>query len=203
MGKVVIRKTVAIVGVHGVGKTATAAVLEGLGYRYIRVEAIEVAQALSPVYRQILFFSKYVADFIKAISVPSNKPIVFDSHPLVVIPYTEYWLSKAGIGEQEINEVVNSFIEIVKRLPKVSLLVALKPESVTTVVERIKLRSRFNAHEELNEEYIRYVNEGILRLTDEIGPEIAEKVAYVRAEDEMEYRGKVINDLLIATDSYA
>ncbi len=184
--------SVAIIGVHGIGKTATAAVMEGMGYRYVRIEAIEVAQPLYPTHRQIVFFSKYVSDFITHTPSP-KKPVVFDSHPLVVLPYTEWWLKQAGEEPEVIEELLTSFETIVSRLPKVTLLVYLKPERIETVVERIKMRSRFNSREELNEDYIRFIDLRLKGYVRDLGRLVAEDVITIRAEDEMEIRARKID----------
>ena len=189
--------TVAIVGVHGVGKTATAAVLEELGYRYVKVEAIDFAQPLPPTHRQIFFFSKYVHDFVKEMYTPTKKPKVFDSHPLVVVPYTEYWMRKGGEPKERIHELTESLKQILRNLPKVSLLVVLKPRKLSTVVERISYRQRFNSREELDLGYISFINQGIISLAQELGPSLTHEVLMIEAEKEMDRRAREINEYLL------
>jgi len=188
--------SVAIVGVHGVGKTATAAMLEGLGYRYVKVEAIDFAQPLPPIHRQLFFYTKYVADFIREMYQPTKKPKVFDSHPLVVIPYTQYWLMKNGHSEKDVAKLTNALETILLNMPRVSLLVALRPRNISTVLTRIKMRQRFNSREELDIRYVTFVNDGILSLVEKVGKKIAFRTYVVEAEKEMEIRARIINEYL-------
>lgn len=193
--------TVAIVGVHGVGKSYTAQQLEDLyGFRYVRLEAICEAQGLHPTQRQVLFFSKFVSEYVEKTAKHSNskRPIVFDSHPLLVLPYTEWWLSKAGKSPHEIEELVQAFKHIVRNLPKLTMLVYLKPATIDTVIERIKSRSRFNFHEELDEEYVTYIDARTEELVAREGPKLAERVLLVKAELEGRERATRIYRLLQA-----
>lgn len=193
--------TVAIVGVHGVGKSYTAQQLEDLyGFRYVRLEAICEAQGLHPTQRQVLFFSKFVSEYVEKTAKHSNsrRPIVFDSHPLLVLPYTEWWLSKAGKPPHEIEELVQAFKHILRSLPKLTMLVYLKPETIDTVMERIKSRSRFNFHEELNKEYVTYIDARTEELVAREGTRLAERVLVIKAELEGRVRAARIYKLLQA-----
>ncbi len=193
--------TVAIVGVHGVGKSYTAQQLEDrYGFRYVRLEAISEAQGLHPTHRQVLFFTKFVSTYIEALTrcSSSSRPVVFDSHPILVIPYTRWWLRRGGCGEAEISELIKSLKNIVIRLPKLSMLVYLRPQRVETVINRIKMRSRFNFREELDVEYIKFIDEGMNEIVSELGGLIADKVLVIKAEVEGEVRAERIHRFLFA-----
>ncbi len=193
--------TVAIVGVHGVGKSYTAQQLEDVyGFRYARMEAIFEARSLKPVERQVLFFSKFVSKYLEEMvkSAGCGRPLVFDSHPLLVLPYTEWWLSRAGMPPEDIDALTRAFKLVIKSLPKLTMLVYLRPESVETVIERIRGRSRFNFHEELDEDYVTYIDVRTGELVARDGPALASRVLVIRAELEGRERAARIYRLLQA-----
>jgi len=198
--------TVAIVGVHGVGKSYTAQQLEDVyGFRYARLEAIFEARGLKPTERQVLFFSKFVSGYLEetAKCFGCGRPLVFDSHPLLVLPYTEWWLGRAGRPPEEVEALVQAFKQVVRNLPKLTMLVYLKPATIETVLERIKSRSRFNFREELDEEYVTYIDARTEELVAKEGPRLAERVLVIKAELEGRERAARIYRLMQARPAVA
>ncbi len=189
--------SISFVGVHGIGKTTTAKYFSRKGFKLRAVEAIHLAYGLEPVQRQTLFFTKYVSDFLLALNKIGNNMLVFDSHPLVVLPYTEYWLRKSGLDKKRIEEVVLSFSKIIELLPKVDLLVFLKTTSFDTVVERILSRDRFSSIEEIDRDYIRFIDERIghyLRIYKDV---LAKDYLEINGTLEITDRAKIVESWLM------
>ncbi len=188
--------TIAIVGVHGVGKTATAQVLAKRGYYYQQLEVIDEAYGLNPLERQLLFFLSYTREYLKA-TTHVKSYTVFDSHPLLVVPYTEYWLKQQDYADIEIRKLTKMMIDTILFLPKTTLLVYLRPRSLETVVKRLKLRRRFNLDEEAKLDYIEFIDRRTRFYVELLGKRIAREVLVVEAEKEAYERADIIHRALL------
>ncbi len=188
--------TIAIVGVHGVGKTATAQVLAKRGYYYQQLEVIDEAYGLNPLERQLLFFLSYTREYLKA-TTRVKSYTVFDSHPLLVVPYTEYWLKQQDYTDIEIRKLTKMMIDTIMFLPKTTLLVYLRPYSLETVVKRLKLRRRFNLDEEAKLDYIEFIDRRTRFYVELLGKRIAREVLVVEAEKEAYERADIIHHVLL------
>ncbi len=188
--------TIAIVGVHGVGKTATAQVLAKRGYYYQQLEVIDEAYGLNPLERQLLFFLSYTREYLKATTRVKNYT-VFDSHPLLVVPYTEYWLKQQEYTDIEIRKLTKMMVDTILFLPKTTLLVYLRPRSLETVVKRLKLRRRFNLDEEAKLDYIEFIDRRTRFYVELLGKRIAREVIVVEAEKESHERADIIHRALL------
>lgn len=185
--------TVALVGVHGSGKTTTARLLAvGGGLRLRGLEAIEVAFGLPPVERQTLFLTTYVNSFLSALNTGEAGGLVFDSHPIVVLPYTEYWLARGGLGAGRVREVLGAFERIIALLPPVDLMVYLKADDTSVIVERVRRRARFSAAEEAREDYIEYIDRRLNTLLNHSGNSLARHTLTIPASLEAEERHALI-----------
>lgn len=177
---------VALVGVHGVGKTTTAKAMEKRGWAYIPIAVPSDAQLFQPMSRQIFFFSQYVLAFLRAVQAQRKHDyIVIDSHPLLVLPYTLYWVGDDGL--------IDAMSVVIERLPKVDLLAYLYPERIETVLERVIARGR-NLGEEVDEGYISFVNEYLRLFIDKMGSNIARKTVFIPAELEVKQRVKLVEE---------
>ncbi len=197
---------VSIIGVHGVGKTLTAQYLRELyGFNYRQLEAIDIASKMDYIRRQLTFFTSFITSFTREIYLNKNNtstiPLVFDSHPLLVIPYTMYWL-RGNVDNNTYNEIIECFMKLLKYLPKIDLLVYIKPLRIETVIERIKMRSRFNYKEECNREYINFIDTYVDKIYREYGSSIAENNIIVPAEIEAPDRAKIIYNTLFNEEKY-
>lgn len=188
--------TIAIVGVHGVGKTATARVLAKRGYYYQQLEVIDEAYGLNPLERQLLFFLSYTREYLKA-TIRVKSYTVFDSHPLLVVPYTEYWLKQQNYTDIEIRKLTKMMIDTILFLPKTTLLVYLKPLFIETVVKRLKLRRRFNFDEEARPDYIEFIDRRTRFYFELLGKRIAKEILVVEAEKEVYERADIIHHALL------
>jgi len=189
--------TIAFIGVHGSGKTTTARFFNKYGFRSQSVEAIHKAFGLEPIQRQTLFFTTYVSSYLSGLNENKNQNIVFDSHPLIVLPYTEYWLLKGGFPKNTVDDVVMSFLNIVLMLPKVDLMVYLKGERIDIIIDRILKRARFSTKEEANAEYIAFIDKKIQSYLAKYGDRIAKNLLVVDASIELFERAKLIEEWLI------
>ena len=196
MGGLTSKTTIAIVGVHGVGKTATAQVLAKRGYHYRQLEVIEEAYGLNPLERQLLFFLSYTREYLKATTRVKGYT-VFDSHPLLVVPYTEYWLKQQDYSDLEIRKLTKMMVDTILFLPKTTLLVYLKPLSLETVVKRLKIRRRFNLDEEARIDYIEFIDRRTRFYVELLGKRIAREVLVIEAEKEAHERADVIHRALL------
>ena len=188
--------TIAIVGVHGVGKTATAQVLAKRGYYYQQLEVIDEAYGLNPLERQLLFFLSYTREYLKATTRVKGYT-VFDSHPLLVVPYTEYWLRQQGYTDPEIRKLTKMMVDTILFLPKTTLLVYLRPRSLETVVKRLKLRRRFNLEEEARQDYIEFIDRKTRFYVELLGKHIARETLVIEAEREAYERADIIHRTLL------
>lgn len=189
--------TIAFIGVHGSGKTTTARYFNKYGFKSQSVEAIHKAFGLEPIQRQTLFFTTYVSSYLSGLNENRNQKIVFDSHPLIVLPYTEYWLLKGGFPKDTVEDVVKSFLNIVLMLPKVDLMVYLKGEKTDVIIDRILKRARFSTKEEANAEYVEFIDKKIQSYLNRYGEKIAKNLLVVDATIELFERAKVIEEWLI------
>ena len=182
---------IALIGVHGIGKSTTARILSSsLDIPHIEIEAISKAHGLQPELRQALFFAEYLSKYIQAVG--RNGAVVIDSHPLIVIPYNNYWLGKVA-GKQDLaNTFSKAMIDILTNLPKIDLLVEIRPLIIDTVLDRIKTRGRFNLSEEENREYVTFIASQIRHLVIKYGSLIAKEVITIPAEVEAEKRAELI-----------
>ena len=180
--------TVSFVGVHGSGKTTTAKRAVKDGFRMQSVEAIDIAFGLPPVERQTLFFTTYVNSFLAALNTSDDAKLVFDSHPLVVLPYTEYWLRKGGFTPAKIEQVLDAFVKIIELLPPVDLMVYLEADDLNIVVERVKRRARFSVSEEARVDYIEFIDQRLSEYLRSIGGRLARNIIRIRASEEVEKR---------------
>lgn len=180
--------TVSFVGVHGSGKTTTARRAVRDGFRMQSVEAIDIAFGLPPVERQTLFFTTYVNSFLAALNTSDDVKLVFDSHPLVVLPYTEYWLRKGGFTPSKIEQVLDAFAKIIELLPPVDLMVYLEADDLDIVVERIKRRARFSVSEEARVDYIEFIDQRLSEYLGSMGGRLARSIIRIRASEEVEKR---------------
>ncbi len=187
---------IAFIGVHGIGKTTTARSLNKHGFRYKPVEAIHVAYGLKPIERQTLFFVKYVYDFLSMLSRAEGKNVVFDSHPLITLPYTEYWLSRSGVGASNIKKTISSFTSILGLLPSIDMIVYLKMNRIDVVVERILSRKRFSASEEIDPDYIRFIDERLGDYMSEQCPNLARRCLEMDGTLELQARKEKILSIL-------
>ncbi len=180
--------TVSFVGVHGSGKTTTAKRAVKDGFRMQSVEAIDIAFGLPPVERQTLFFTTYVNSFLAALNTSDDVKLVFDSHPLVVLPYTEYWLRKGGFTPAKIEQVLDAFVKIIELLPPVDLMVYLEADDLDIIVERVKRRARFSVSEEARADYIEFVDQRLGEYLRSIGARLARSIIRIRASEEVDKR---------------
>ncbi len=178
---------VSVVGVHGSGKSTVARLLgEAYGFRVCSLEAIEDVAGMDPVSRQLLFFSRFVHEYLRCLRWGGR--VVVDSHPLVVVAYTGWWLN----GHPLAGVVRESMARLVSLLPPVDLLVLLQPVRVETVLERVRARGRPNAAEEADPLYALYVAEELARLVRRLGSRLARKVLVVPAELEAWERARIV-----------
>ncbi len=191
-----VKITVAIVGVHGVGKTATALVLAKRGYVYQQLEVIDEAYGLNPLERQLLFFLSYTREYLKATTRVKGYT-VFDSHPLLVVPYTEYWLKQQNYTDIEIRKLTKMMLDTILFLPKTTLLVYLKPTHTETVIKRLKYRRRFNVEEEARREYIEFIDRRTKFYVELLGKRIAREILVIEAEKEAHERADLIHHALL------
>jgi len=195
---------ISLVGVHGVGKTRTARVLAKVyNFKHRSIEAIDSAYGLDPVSRQLMFLSVYVKRFLDIhrewLSSP-NCNIVVDSHPLLVLPYTEYWLMNAGLERREINDIISGMTTLIKRLPKVDAIVYISPTNIYTVLKRISIRNHFNIAEELKRNYVEFIDSWLKSKGIEIMKEIAKTTLTIPAEWNGNYRAaEIVRRLNIST----
>ncbi len=191
------RVTIAFIGVHGAGKTRTAEILAKLGYVYQPLEVIDEAYGLNPLERQLLFFLSFTKEYLKALR-RHRAHVVFDSHPLLVIPYTEYWLRRAGYTWNEVSRLTRIMLETVLLLPKIELLVYIKPRNIDTIVKRLYLRRRFNVEEEANPEYIEYIDSRTGFYVKKYSSRLALKTIVIDAEVEAEKRAEIVHKTVLA-----
>lgn len=182
---------IGLIGVHGVGKTTTAKELRNLlGLPHEEIEVISRAHGLDPVSRQVKFFTDYTSRYIDVIS--ENESVIVDSHPLIVVPYTDYWIGEVNGNREVARELVDSIISTLKHLPKLDALVEIRPSTPSTVIRRVKHRGRFNVREEENKEYIEYITSKIKYYVDKYGKLFSNKVIVVKAEIDPELRARSI-----------
>ena len=181
---------IAFIGVHGIGKTTTAKALENYGFRMVPLEAIHLIEGLDPISRQVLYFTTYVSDFLKASSSLVDD-IAFDSHPLLVLPYTEYWLSKAGVAVEDLRRTLDSFLRVLLILPKVDVLFYLRMTSLDKVVERLRMRSRRNLSEEADREYLEFIDNRTRYYVRRYGERVACRVVEVDGSLEVDDRVEI------------
>ena len=189
------KATIAFIGVHGVGKTRTAEILSKMGYAYQPLEVIEEAYGLNPLERQLLFFLSFTKEYLKALRRYKTR-VVFDSHPLIVIPYTEYWLRRAEYSWDEITKLTRIMLETVLLLPKIDLLVYIKPRKYDTVVKRLHLRRRFNVEEEADPEYIEYIDRRTNLYINKYSHKLALRMLTIDAEIEAEERAEIVHNVI-------
>jgi len=178
---------IALVGVHGVGKTTTAIKLREYGFKLEPLEAIHLVGGLDPVQRQTLFFTTYVSCFLKAVGRGGER-IVFDSHPVLVLPYTEYWLGRAGLSADEIKRVLDSFQRVLSILPPIDLLVYMKPSKMSIIVERLLSRARPNAREEADLNYLTFIDKRLRYYLNAYSSLLAKRIIVVDGSLEVDKR---------------
>ena len=188
--------TISFVGAHGSGKTTTARRAVKDGFRMQSVEAIDLAFGLPPVERQTLFFTAYVNSFLSALNTTEPGVLVFDSHPLVVLPYTEYWLSRGGLDRDRVDQVLEAFGSIIALLPPVDLMVYLEADDIDVLVERVKRRARFSVAEEARADYIEFVDRKLRDYLQRLGPSLARYTLTVKASLELEERYGLVKEWL-------
>jgi deoxyadenosine/deoxycytidine kinase len=180
---------VSLIGVHGVGKTYTASILKDkYGFHYIPVEAISSdIVGLPPAIRQIMFFTRYVEAYMSAFLHDFGRPIVMDSHPLMVVAYTYWWL-RGDASE----DLASSFMAVLTKLPKPNLLVYIRATDPSIVINRILSRNRFNLKEEYRVEYVSYIIDMVEKLLDKYASHVALNTLVVDASLEGEQRAEII-----------
>lgn len=182
---------IGLIGVHGVGKTTTAKLLSKmLNTKHCEIEVISKAYGMSPVPRQVMFFTEYTSKYVDIITRESS--VIVDSHPLIVVPYTDYWVGKRGNDPKTASVLRDSMINMLTLLPKLDILVEIRPASSSTVISRVKTRRRFNLAEEANTEYIEFILERMKKYVEEYGLLLAKKVITVSAEIAPELRAETI-----------
>ena len=177
---------VALVGVHGVGKTTTA---RALGYPVRYVEAYHMVAGLPPRHRQLVFFLEFAWALLEAAG-SREQVLVLDNHPLLVLPYTDYF-----VGDNGLTRAMESML---LQLPRVNLLVLLDPADTETVLERIVMRGR-NVEEEAVREYVEYITARTREYFNRLGRRIAEDVFIVPAERDVEERVRIIRDRILGS----
>ena len=181
---------VALLGVHGVGKSHTAKILSKRGFKHRTIEVIDLVSGFSPLNRQLFFFASYVQEYLSIWKEykDTGEHIVIDTHPLIVLPYTIYWLRYGGVGEHEITDIVSAMFTLIMKLPKPDVLVLIHPNNIETVLETISERNRTNVSEELNKEYVTFITNWLYTSFKIIGGEIAKNSVIIPAEWEGEER---------------
>ncbi|MET1128175.1 MAG: AAA family ATPase [Thermoproteota archaeon] len=168
---------IALVGVHGSGKTTLAKLLAEScrGIVYWEVEAIHEAAGLEPLARQLLFFTKYVESYLRAWAASRGSAVVVaDSHPLVVPAYTRWW-----VGDPELVKLMEAVLE---KLPPADVLVHIRVEDPEVIAERVAARGRPTAREEADLEYIDFIGSEVARLVERYGRLVARNVLEIDAE---------------------
>jgi len=201
---------VAFAGVHGSGKTTTARRLcelledhAGLECRCIELEAIGDVRGLNAVARQLLFASKFTYHYVMGMSSKADV-IVYTSHPVMVIPYTAYWLVKTGVSDEVIVKSLLYIKGIIDLLPPPDILVYLRVAdniSVDIIRSRIIRRGELekderNVEEEANPLYIKAIS----LLTDHVIDVYRRRnwnILDVEARLEADMRARVIYDSVL------
>ena len=151
---------IAFTGVHGSGKSTTAEVLaKVLSKKYkrsaqvVEVEAIddEIVKRGKPKERQLYFIAKFTAQYLYHY-YDDYSYILYTSHPIMTIPYTEYWC------RDNTRLIIHSCIA--ELVPPPDLIVHLtvdNPEDYDIIRQRILGRLGRNTSEEAKPEYIEYI----------------------------------------------
>lgn len=181
-------------GVHGSGKTLTAKFLLSQleNSKYVPLEAIGEVKGLDPIQRQTLYFTTYVRQYLK--NSHTEHPVIFDSHPALTIPYTDYWI-KDSYRKRKIME---AFQIVVENLPKTDYLVYLRTFDVELVRERIFSRTDTfrDKSEEANPEYIKAIMIKVEEYLKLHGSKIAHSIIVIPAEIEVDERAKKILEII-------
>lgn len=149
--------SIAFVGVHGIGKSTTAhAVASILGRKVVELEAIEDVSGLDVFHRQLVFASKFTYLYLTNLR---DSP-VYTSHPLMVLPYTEYFIPDA-----EGRSIIARFIASIKK--PVDYMVYLKMTRVDVVARRIMSRNRPISKTEANKEYLYFIDKRVSEILGE------------------------------------
>ncbi len=168
-------KLIYLYGVHGVGKTTLADVISHIErIPYYQTDAIEVedATSYSPVERQLLFSLNFLKEIVK---IASNvETALVDFGPYQMIPYIEWWVGKEN--KEKAEELKEFLLESYERIKKIAewdtqeahVFILAKEDELEKLIERIKRRDRKNVKEEIDLEYISYVNRRFHELADEL-----------------------------------
>jgi len=195
-------------GVHGSGKTTLSKFLERLGFKRIAGDAAEVYKdriaSMDTYLRESLFIYHNHAAFslfIDELRLGNN--VVIDPSPLFSTPYVKYFLrenSKSLIRKNwKIYEDLISYLKKVARnsiLVHVGLILENKSD-ISIITRRIKKRKdrKLLKKEEINEDYINYVNKEVIRLLRKLESK-NEHVIYIQATLSVEEQAKRIMDYL-------
>lgn len=199
-------KVIAFVGVHGSGKTVTAAHLAKklgeIGYRValIELEAIELAQKMELVERQVYFAATFIKEYLESYYKYSEivDYIIYTSHPIMVQPYTDYWLGNPSL--------LASLTTIINVLPTPNYIVYLRVDpskgDVDVIVRRLLMRARKNVREEVNIHYIKNIAEALDKLINELKSKIGHetKLIVVPARVELTERVNTILKYIVGED---
>lgn len=171
------------IGVHGVGKTTTAKYLASKlrDHVYVSMDCIDEVKGLSPIARQLLFFSTYVRQYLRTYR---NENIIVDSHPLLVIPYTLWWTKS--------EELANEFLNIILKMPTSDVIIHLKPNDLNVLAKRIQKRYRYNVFEEGQIDYIKFIITKTEEYLKMYGSRISNNIIHVDADMEVYLRGDFI-----------
>jgi len=181
---------IALIGVHGCGKSTTGrALAKILGAKYIELEVIDEVTRLNldPFYMELLFLSNFTYRYI--VEYFSNARVIFSAHPIMTIAYSEYW-----VGRNNIISYIASNISVI--LPKLDYLIYLKPSNINTIIERILKRGRDIAQIEADKDYLKYIIDRLDQIVKEYGHILAKHVITIDACLELEERiNKILSEI--------
>jgi len=174
-----------IYGVHGSGKTFLLRPLaEDYGLIYISTDVIdEVANKISSEFeRELLFIQRSNESLVESLKLlESGKDVVMDFSPLQNIAYVKYWI-KDKRKEGLIKLIESSFSSTISRIRDCGRIIHVffVVRDYGKIIERIRRRGR-NVEEEAREDYIRFINEELSKLAEELRQK-GEEVYFIEAE---------------------
>jgi len=191
-----------LLGTHGTGKTTLAKNLEKLGVKAIYSDAAVVwgkeIRKMDFLLREYLFTHYSLAGFSLFIdSLNRNENVVLDFSPLQIIPYVKYFLGKKGrILAKRIWNYYKNLRELAGK--EVYHLVFIIPNRAGIKIIQYRLMKRKSPlkREEINENYIKLINDEVKKLAKRLERN-GEKVVYLSAELSKEEQLKRVKELLI------